>query len=30
MSETMINLMIVFIAVACVFGVAWNDYERKE
>jgi len=30
MNETMINLMIAFIAVACVFGVAWNDDGHKE
>jgi len=27
MSETIINLMILFIAVACVFGAAWRDSE---
>jgi len=25
MSETLINLMILFIAVACIFGAAWHD-----
>ena len=30
MNETIINLMILFIAVACVFGVAWNDHEHEE
>jgi len=27
MSETLIILMIILIAVACVFGAAWHDYE---
>jgi len=25
MSETLINLMILFIALACIFGAAWHD-----
>jgi len=25
MSETLINLMILFIAVACIFAAAWHD-----
>jgi len=27
MSETMMILMIILIALACVFGAAWHDYE---
>jgi len=27
MSETLIILMIILIAVACVFGAVWHDYE---
>jgi len=27
MSDAMINLMIIFVAVACVFGASWHDIE---
>ena len=29
MSETMINLMIIFVAVVCVFGAAWHNCDRE-
>ncbi len=29
MSETMINLMIIFVAVACAFGAAWQSMNER-
>ena len=29
MSETLINLMIVLSATACIFGAAWHVYDER-